>query len=557
MMTPEIVAGKLAAIAEEFTHHWPVPGGIVVAVTRDGTLFELPFGFADLDARKAVTRDHLFQIGSISKIFVGLMVLLLAEQGKLDLDDNVEKHLPWFRVRSDHPPFTLRHLLNHSSGLPASTDALPDELGQAWWLRDLATGFAPGTAFHYSNIGYILLGLVIASAAGKPAAGFCRDALLDPLGMTATAPDIRNIDRPRYATGYAPAADDRPWLPGDPMAPATWFETNTADGNIAATGPDMGRFLRMVLGAGDLEGRRVISGTSFQDLVGALAPAGEPIVAFLGQAGVESSRYGLGINVETIRRSACYTHGGGMVGYGSFVLADPEADIAIAVLTNANGDCPAAQVIARIGHALLTDADMAVPPISLKLVADDPVAFDPAMIGRFVAAGQESDRPAITVRLDADGAVLLSSGGQTARLFKDWSNRYATDHPFLGRYHLGFHFIEGKPVWTHGPLEFRTSPSPEVSPPSHLKGCTGHFRSHSPWFSNFRIMLRAGRLLLIAAGGVEAPVEEEELVELGPGHFRIGKDPFAPERLVMGPRIAGKVISLERDGTRYSRTFTD
>ena len=416
--------------------------------------------------------------------------------------------------------------------------------------------YQPGTRWQYGPSADIQAALV-ERLSGEPYLQYLKEHVLDPLGMTATAPDIRNIDRPRYATGYAPAADDRPWLPGDPMAPATWFETNTADGNIAATGPDMGRFLRMVLGAGDLEGRRVISGTSFQDLVGALAPAGEPIVAFLGQAGVESSRYGLGINVETIRRSACYTHGGGMVGYGSFVLADPEADIAIAVLTNANGDCPAAQVIARIGHALLTDADMAVPPISLKLVADDPVAFDPAMIGRFVAAGQESDRPAITVRLDADGAVLLSSGGQTARLFKDWSNRYATDHPFLGRYHLGFHFIEGKPVRTHGPLEFRTSPSPEVSPPSHLKGCTGHFRSHSPWFSNFRIVLRAGRLLLIAAGGVEAPVEEEELVELGPGHFRIGKDPFAPERLVMGPRIAGKVISLERDGTRYSRTFTD
>ncbi|HEV2501747.1 MAG TPA: serine hydrolase domain-containing protein [Mesorhizobium sp.] len=558
MTSIEIVAQRLRALADEFTQHWPIPGGIVIAVSRDETLLELPFGLANIDARQPVTRDHLFAIGSISKGFVGLALLQLAEEGKVDLDAPVTTYLPWFSVRSDHPMFTLRHLLNHSAGLPAGTDALPDEIGQGWWLRELSTGFAPGSSFHYSNIGYILLGLVVTAVTGRPTVEAYKERLLEPFGMAASASCISNKDRHRFAVGYAPAADDYPWIPGSALAPATWFETNTSDGNIAATGPDLARFVRMLLGEGRLDGKPVISPKAFEQLTGLQAPGGEPIVEFLADTGVERSVYGLGINAETIRGGRCLTHGGGMVGYATFVLADLSRDVGIVVLTNANGDCPGAQVIARAAHAWLTGHEIELPPIGLDLDVHDQLAFQPAMLGDFFVYDAVGHPVAVSFAVD-EGKVMLSSGGVRGHVFKTWSSRYATDHPAFATFHLTFEqgIDGGEGGWNCGPLELRRKPNASAGGGKASRACVGHYRSHSPWYTNFRIVSRGGRLLLIAPGGVEAPGDDLELVELEPGVFRVGAATHAPERLVLGPVVNDKVVSVTRDGNRYSRTFTD
>lgn len=552
MTSHDDIAQRLHGLAEQLTQHWPIPGGIIVAVSRDTVLFERPFGLANIDARIPVGPHHLFEIGSISKVFVGLMVAELAEAGRLDLDAPVTTYLPWFVVASDYPMFTPRHLLHHTSGLVAGADAVPDELGQGWWMRDLRTGSAPGAMFHYSNIGYILLGLIVTAVAGEAATSFCRSRLLQPMGMTRTIPCVTNADRPLLAVGYAPAFDDRPWVSGDVLAPATWFEVNGADGNIATNGGDFGRFMRMLLNGGSLEGRQIVNPAGFERMTTCLAPDGEP---FAGSADVEDSFYGLGINVETVRGSKCLTHGGGMVGYATFLLADPGNDVAIAVLTNANGDCPGAQFIARLGHAWLTGSDVPPPPVDLGLNSADPIGFDPGMLGAFSAYDADGKAVAFTVAA-AGNRVTLSSGGTTGNVFRLWSGRYATDHQDFRIFHLAFDHTDGEPVWTYGGFELRRVPAPPVAVDENLRACVGHYRSHSPWFTNFRIVLRGKRLLLVAPGGVEAPSEDVELVELRPGVFRLGLDPRLPERLVIGPMINGKVATVDRDGNRYSRTFT-
>lgn len=531
------IAERLHGVAQDFARHWPVPGGIITAVTGDKVLFERPFGLANIDARQPVGPKHLFEIGSISKAFVGLMALKLAEDGRLDLDAPITRYLPWFEVDTAHAMFTTRQLLQHSSGLVAGADALTDELGQGWWMRALPTGSAPGEVFHYSNIGYVLLGLLINKVAGQPATTYCREQILAPLGMADTVPYIVNVDRPRFAVGYAPASDDRPWAPGDALAPATWFETNGADGNIAASGGDMGSFIQMLLKGGE----GFISPTHFHEFISSLSPGGEPIVGFLEDTGVTQSRYGLGINIETIRGATCLTHGGGMVGYATFVLADLEHGVAISVLTNGNGDCPLAQILARIGHAWLTGAAIDLPSLDLAIIP-----AQEGMTGRFVCAGDEMT---ITVR---DGGLALTSGGTTGRLYRTWTPRFVTDHPAFRLFHLTFENRQ----WIHGGRVFTREPMQSVSLPAHLRGVPGHYRSHSPWFTNFRIVARGDRLLLIAPGGVEAPAEDVPLVELSPGVFRLGEDAHLPERLVLGPRIDGLVVTVERDGNRYSRTFT-
>jgi CubicO group peptidase (beta-lactamase class C family) len=551
---------QVGATVKEMMQSWPMGGGIVTVVSRDAVLAERPFGFANIDARIPVRAEHLFQIGSISKIFTGLLTVQLADAGLIDLTAPVTRYLPWFSVQSQHPVLSIQHLLHHTSGLIKGADDPPDELAQCWGLREARTGSAPGALFHYSNLGYVLLGLVIQSVTGTPHAELCRARLLEPIGMTHTIPRITNADRPRLAVGYAPARDDQPWVPGDALAPAPWLEVNAADGNIASSGGDMGRFLRVLLGRGRIDGRDVASPSVFERMIGTLAVGGEEPVEILGDAGVQVSRYGLGINVETIRGNRCLTHGGGMVGYSTFIIADMDAGIGIAVLTNANGDCPAGQVIARLCHDLLRDPARGVPQADLVLRTSSRT-FDPAMLGSFAGQDAGGHARAITI-CDEGGDVALNSGGRK-KLYLTWSRRVATDHPDFRRFHLSFQHTSDGPAWTYGgtvmrPPAVKRAPKRETTedPARAMRwqAAVGRYRSYSPWFPTFRIAQRGSRLFLIAPGGVEAPAEDLELVELAPGVFRLGHDAALPERLTLGPIVDGKVVTVLRDGCRYSRT---
>jgi D-alanyl-D-alanine carboxypeptidase len=156
--------------------------------------------------------------------------------------------------------------------------------------------------------------------------------------------------------------------------------------------------------------------------------------------------------------------------------------------------------------------------------------------------------------------VTVDFAGHSGQLFRFASGRHATDHPALRRFHLDRHDGPQGPSWTYGEQTFvpgmPDAPVPRPSPRARSP-LVGHYRSYSPWYPEFRIVERGGRLLLVAPGGVEAPDGECELVEVAPGTSRVGADPWLPERLVRGPERDGEVVALERDGLRYSRVFSD
>jgi CubicO group peptidase (beta-lactamase class C family) len=535
---------------------WPLAGGSITLVSRDGVVAEHVFGHADAAGRVPVAPHHLFEIGSISKAFTGLLVLQAVEQGRLDLDAAVTQYLPWLQVRSEYGTITLRHLLHHTAGLVKGADDPPDAYGQAWQLRETETGAAPGAMFHYSNLGYILLGLVLKAVTGTELTELCRTRLLAPLGMTATLPWVSNADRPRLAQGTMPAADDRPWCPGDALAPATWLEVYSGDGNIASNGADMARFLRCLLNEGVLDGRAVLSPWLFAQFTQSLAVGGEDWISCLGDLGLTSSRYGLGINVEVIRGRRCLTHGGGMIGYSSFVIADLDAGIGVVALSNGNGDYPIGQVLARVAHELICAPQRSLPPLDLQSVPER----DPALLGRFTGVDAAGVPHEIAVTQAGDG-LALDYRGQSGTLYRTWSSRFATDHPALRRFPLT-PVPEGQGAWSWGEIVFRRSALPAIAAPmepaqEELAAYVGRYRSYSPWYPTFRIVLREGRLFLIASGGVEAPTEDVELVPLAPGRFRLGADPQMPERLTLGAMIDGRAVILYRDGCRYSRIALD
>jgi CubicO group peptidase (beta-lactamase class C family) len=566
-MKTDRIAGiidRLMEIVAELPGPWPVAGGVVSIVSRDAVLAIRPFGRANLDANQPATADHLYEIGSISKIFTGMLAVQLEAEGRLDLDAPVTHYLPWLEVPSAYPMFTVKHLLHHSAGLVKGADDPPDSPGQSWSLRRTVTGSAPGTIFHYSNLGYILLGLIIKVITGRSATDLCRTRLLVPAGMTQSLSRVSNKDRHRLAIGYMPALDDQPWAPGDVLAPATWFEVDAADGNVASSGNDMTRFLRLLLGRGILDGTALLSPDAFARMIETLAPGGEDWVETLGDLGIERSQYGLGINVETIRGHHCLTHGGGMVGYSSFVLADLTAGLGIAVLSNANGDCPMGQVIARLAYELLTTDRREFPGLDLVLRPSSP-RFDAAMLGTF--DGRDADgRPCTLTIVSKDDQVTVLHNGLEARLYQTWSSRFATDHPDLRRFNLTFENGPGHARWIHGAAIMSRSGSASAPPLragedqariARLRAWVGRYRAYSPWYPTFRIVLRDARLFLIAPGGVEAPTEDVELIEVEPGVLRIGAETYLPERLIADGVIDGKIITCLRDGCRYSLTAFD
>jgi CubicO group peptidase (beta-lactamase class C family) len=550
------VCDVLVAHADDITTFTPTPGGVVMVADATGVLAEAAFGHADPEQRVGMAADRLFEIGSISKVFTGLLVIQLVDEGRTTLETPAVEVLPWLDLGRHTPDITLRHLLNHSAGLVAGVDALTDDLDQAWALRHL-TAVEPGRAFHYSNAGFVVLGLAASAVMGVPLSELLSSRLLGPMGMSASVPAVTHEDRPRLAVGSQPAQDDRWWVPGAPLAPAPWLEVAAADGNIAAPAGDLAQLVVLLLGQGSIYGREVISAHGLRRMLTTLSPGGEPVVVPPGCPHVTSSRYALGINIESIAGHRCVSHGGGMVGYSTFVLVDLTAGLGVAVLTNGNGDGLTAQRLARWMHARMTsETDPPFPVSDPTVRTRGPGDEAPVPTGTFVA--EVPLGASLSVDLDPfDGRVTVGHDGQVGSLYRV-EGHFFTDHPGLRRFPLEPVNDNGTLTWQHGATTFRPSPAavPEPAVPDLWRALSGHYRSYSPWYPHVRIYVRAGRLWLAAPGGVEAPSEPEELVPLGEGVFRIGADPTRPERLQAGPVVEGRALHVIRDGCRYSRAFT-
>jgi D-alanyl-D-alanine carboxypeptidase len=547
-MINESAAVRLRELIHGIADDWAVPGGVVAITDRDAVIFEHAFGFADREREVPATAGHLFEIGSISKIFTATVVLQLVEEGMLRLEQPVGEILDWLPPSLAGQELTIERLLQHTAGLVSGVDAVQDQAAQVASFTGGVSTADPGTFFHYSNLGFILLGLAVQRLTGAPLGRLEQERILDPLGMRDSTPTVTNSDYGVLARGYRALHDDRFWLPGDEQVVAAWLEVDGADGAIAATASDLAAFARMLLGD---------EGPALKAMTTHLAPDGEDTVLMAGIAPVGESRYGLGVNVETTDGRVVLSHGGGMVGYASFLLADLVDGLGVVVLTNSNGVGPIAEVIARAVAATAV-AGSTVPSLDPERWAEAgaapqsrPRPIDDRMLGRFVSPWPDA---VILVRAEADGRLVIEAGGVGGALLWTWGGSIGTRHPAFRPFPLTF---DGE-SWLWGDRRYR--PEGEASAPkgpSVWEPYLGHYRTYSPWFSNFRIVDRDGVLLMLSTPAVESPGDEVELAELSPGVFRIGADPRLPERLTFGPHVDGRSAWADRDGCRYSRSFLD
>ena len=396
------------------------PGLTLGLTDRDGTLLVRTYGFADLASQRPVTPDTLFEIGSIGKTFTAVAALQLVDDGRLDLHSPVERYLPWFAVPQPpgQPPITVAHLLSHTAGIVAGIDGTAEAAFQVWSLRDLPTRSAPGQRFHYSNVGYKTLGLLLEAVDGRPYPEIIRERILNPLEMSATEPAITHDTRARLAVGYEYLYDDRLSYPDAPLAPATWLETETADGSIASTATDMSAFVRFLLRGGE----GLLSQEAFAQM-----STGNPLED-------ENDAYGYGLLIRKLDGRTFIGHGGGMVGYLAGMQADPNANLGAIVLQNgmgarpmtlarravriADGEAESPSTVAASAHEELVG--LYEPPLEIVAAANGPllrhdgrdITLEEWEDDVFVASDADFDRFPLRVERPTGGELEVWHGGQ-------------------------------------------------------------------------------------------------------------------------------------------------
>jgi CubicO group peptidase (beta-lactamase class C family) len=510
------------------------PGMTLALADRSGPLRSSQYGFADVKAGIKVKPQTLFEIGSISKSFVAIAALQLAEEGKLDLDKPVTSYLPWLKIESQFPPFNAHHLLSHTSGL----SGVPLLMRVA--ATALRTGSAPGTQFVYSNIGYVILGFLLEALDKRPLGEVLRKRVLEPLGMTASVGAITNDTRDRMAIGYVPFHDDRPFPLRGKLTEATWLEVPEGAGSVAATGPDMAAYLRMLLNRGVGPRGRVLSEKSFELFTHAVIKA-----PFRG----EDASYGYGLWVGDSKGHVLLRHTGGMVAFSSAMFADTTEGFAAFASVNARLSGYRPIPVIRYALELLSAAAQgrelptAPPPLPapqlVKNSADYAGTFTPT------ASGQKK------LTLISQGEqLILDHAGQRIPLEQVAPDRFIVKHPDFELFVLSFGREKGAVVeafhggswWTNE----HYSGARAFPYPSSWDMYTGHFRSDNAWYGSTRMVIRKGRLLI---GGDDA------IVEVAPGIFRPEEDTGA-DRITFDTVIDGRAIHANFSGIDFYRTFT-
>jgi CubicO group peptidase (beta-lactamase class C family) len=303
-----------------------LPGVALTVVQGDRPVWTMAYGCADTGAKTAATPHTRYRIGSITKTFTATAILQLQEAGKLRLDDRVRDHLT---ATASHArsigllDVTLRELLTHSSGLQR-------DLPGTWWTEpsfpaqfpdDFGATYAPGTEWKYSNVGYALLGEVIAAASGEPWERYVQRRILEPLGMASTEA-MPPRDAAPLATGYS-----RP-TPGEPHVPARRFDFGAVSpaASIVSTIEDMGRYLAFHLGGGAVLGAKTLREMHRPQWL------------------LEDwqSAWGLGMRVRRIEGRVRVGHPGTAPGFAALMEFIPSLKLGVAVLTNADDGNPAA-----------------------------------------------------------------------------------------------------------------------------------------------------------------------------------------------------------------------
>jgi D-alanyl-D-alanine carboxypeptidase len=320
---------------EEWHKAGSFPGATFGVVLADGESFGLAVGFSDRETKTPLKPTDRMLAGSVGKTFAAATALQLVKEGKIGLDDKIEKYLgsePWFSRLPNARDITVRQLMNHTSGLvryefkEQFTKDLTANPEKVWkpaelvaYLLDEKAPFEAGKGWDYSDTNYIVLGMIIEKVTGRKFYDEANRRLLKPLKLTGTIPQ----DGPRLngvVQGYAGA--NNPFGGKDAMIENGKFVINPqfewTGGGYASTAQDLARWAKMFY-----EGKAFSADLLPQVVEGVPAP-------MLGR----ETRYGLGAIIRKTQAGVSYGHSGFFPGYMTDMMYFPEQKVAVAVQVN-------------------------------------------------------------------------------------------------------------------------------------------------------------------------------------------------------------------------------
>ncbi|MBE6052055.1 MAG: cyclic peptide export ABC transporter [Clostridium sp.] len=303
-----------------------LPGVAVAIVKGNQTIYQKGFGYSNVKEQKEVTADSLFELGSNSKAYTGLGILKLEEEGKINLNDDVSKYIPWlkFKYKGSEVSVTVNQFLQQTSGVPFNTiDKIPvsdssnaiEETVRR--LEGLELYAKPGENFQYATINYDVLGLVIEKVTGKPYESYIEDSILKPLNLTNTYLFRNEELNSKITTGY------KLGMLKQNVYDAPIYRGNKPAGYIISNIEDMSKWLKIQMGAINNEAINT-------DLL--------------------KKSHGTGILSDSVGKKEFYTsgwfinldnevyHGGNNPNYSSYIKMDMNDKVGVVVLCNTNSD---------------------------------------------------------------------------------------------------------------------------------------------------------------------------------------------------------------------------
>ena len=354
---PEQGATALSTFLKGATDRGDVPGVVVAVVDKNGVLYNEAFGQSSTLSKKAMTKDTIFNMASMTKPVTSIAIMMLVDEGKLKIDDDVAKYLPKYKsplviskfneadasyeTRPAKRPITIRHLLTHTSGIGYgfSSPTLTKIMAKTKQTElDLPLLFDPGESWAYGASTRVL-GHVVEAISGQKIDVFLQSRILGPLGMNDTSYLVPTTKYSRVVAVNARGTDGK--FEERPM-PATLPATVQGDGGLYGTASDYGLFLRMLLNRGTLNGKRILSEASvktiFENQMGnVVVQPQESANQSLSRnfpLGAGKDRWGLGFQLAAEKQANRRTPGSGTWAgiFNTHFFIDPSREIGVIVM---------------------------------------------------------------------------------------------------------------------------------------------------------------------------------------------------------------------------------
>jgi len=354
---PQPAAAAISTVLKSATDRGDVPGVVVAVVNKDGVLYNEAAGRSSTLRNTPMTKDTIFNMASMTKPVTSVAIMMLVDEGKLKLDDEVAKYLPkWkdpvviskfneadasYETRPARRPITIRHLLTHTSGIgygfasPMLTKIM-EKTKKA--ELDLPLLFDPGDSWAYGASTRVL-GHVVEAISGQKIDAFLQARILGPLGMNDTSYLVPTTKYPRVVA--VNARNESGKFEERPM-PATLPAQVQGDGGLYGTASDYGLFLRMLLNRGTLNGKRILSEQSVKAM---LEPNSGSVVVKEQQSanlslsrnfpvGAGKDKWGLGFQLAAEKLPNRRTPGSGTWAgiFNTHFFIDPSREIGVVVM---------------------------------------------------------------------------------------------------------------------------------------------------------------------------------------------------------------------------------